>query len=203
MWEAPSVIVANPKVPAKSLKELQSFARTQTNPITFSTAGTGSTGHFVAEMLKSSRAVPTTIIPYKSGSEASTAVIAGEVTAASEASAAVLQYINSGKMQPIAVTSDKRLALLPQVPTTAESGFPGVRITHWGGMYAPRGTPPAIVERMVSETRRVLESAEMKNKLASLGYDTLPVGVKPFEDFIRTEKSRLAKIVRDSKMETQ
>ncbi len=203
LWDAPSVIVVNPKVPAKSLKELQAFARAQASPITYSTAGTSSTGHFVAEMLKASLAVPTTIIPYKSGSEASAAVIAGDVTAASEASVAMLPYVASGKVRALAVTSEMRLPLLPDVPTTAESGFADMRITHWGGLYAPRGTPSAILERIASETKRFLEAEATKKKLASLGYSTMTPGAKPFHEFIRTETARLGRIVRDSKMESQ
>ncbi|WP_249292366.1 tripartite tricarboxylate transporter substrate binding protein, partial [Achromobacter ruhlandii] len=138
----PSVIVANPSNPAKDLKDFVERAKqAKTDRITFSTAGNGSTPHFVAEMVKEATGLPVEPIAYKSGSEGVTAVIGKQVDATSEASIVTLPLVQSGKLKALATTWDKRMASAPDIPTTAELGFPAIRIGHWAGLYAPAGTP--------------------------------------------------------------
>src|SRR6185436_11234498 len=124
-----------------------------------------STPHFVAEMLKEAGVDNITIVPYKSGGEGVTAVLAGNVNATSEASIVVLPQIRAGKLKAIATTYETRISAEKNIPTTKESGFPGVKIGHWAGLFAPRDTPKAIVDRMNAELLATVKSKEFADKL--------------------------------------
>lgn len=198
----PSVIVINPSSPIKNLKDLQAYARTRPGGITFGTAGAGSTGHFVAEMLKSALGVPVTVVHYKSGSESVAAIIGGQIDLASEAPVAVQGYLRSGRLRGLAVTNDKRLASLPDVATTAEQGFAAILMQHWGGIFAPRGTPPAVLDRIAAAWNAgFLADAKLRSEFEANGsYQTGGGTRAEFEQFLRSEKQRLGRIVADSKM---
>src|SRR3974390_649980 len=172
---APSVIVVNPAVPAASLKEFIDWSKTQgARGVNWATAGTGSTPHFVAEMLKQAGAGILNLVPYKSGNEGMTAVLTGNVSATSEASIVVLPQVKSGKLRALATTYDTRITAYPSIPTTKEAGYPSVNIGHWAGLFAPRGTPQAVLERMNIELRSVVQSEEFGNKLIPQGIEPAP-----------------------------
>src|SRR5258708_18013919 len=143
---APSVIVVHPSIPASNMKEFIAWAKNQgANGVNWSTAGSASTPHFVAEMLKEAGVKNLTIIPYKSGSEGVMAVISNNVPATSEASIVVLPQIKGGKLKAIATTYETRITAAPEIPTTKESGYPGGKIGPWAGLFAPNGSPPPIL----------------------------------------------------------
>jgi tripartite-type tricarboxylate transporter receptor subunit TctC len=195
----PSVLLAN-ATGAKTILELQTLGRNRNN-LNFGTAGQGSTGHFVAEMLRGSLGVPVTVVHYKSGSEVVTALIGGQIDAASEAAVAAQSYVRSGKLNALAITADTRLKLLPQVPTTAEQGFADIQIQHWGGLFAPRGTPLAVLDRLHAAMQQAMRQDEtLRNQLAGGGYEPLLGSRAEFENRLNAERSKLAKIVADSKM---
>ena len=198
---APSVIVVNPEVPANNLKEFVAWAKTQPNGISWSTAGTASTPHFVAEMLKEAGVSNIVIVPYKSGSEGVTAVMAGNTVATSEASIVVLPQIRGGKLKALATTYDTRISAENSIPTTKESGFPGVKIGHWAGLHAPRGTPKQIVEKMSAELLAVVKSKDFHDKLAPQGIEPAPYTLPAYVAFINAERERLGKIARAAKMQ--
>src|SRR5258706_8775813 len=144
---APSVIVVNPGVPANTMNEFVAWAKGQgASGVTWATAGTASTPHFVAEMLKESGATNISIVPYKSGNEGMTSVMSGNVNATSEASVVVIPQVKAGKLKAIATTYDTRITSYKDIPTTKEQGFPGVKIGHWAGLFAPKDTPKPILE---------------------------------------------------------
>ena len=198
---APSVIVVHPSVPAKNLKEFIAWGKTQPNGVSWATAGTASTPHFVAEMLKEAGLANLTVVPYKSGSESVTAVISGNVSATSEASIVVLPQIRAGKLKAIANTYDKRMSAVPELMTTTEAGFPGVKIGHWAGLFAPRGTPDAIVERMNAELLAVVKSKDFQDKLVPSGIEPAPYTLAAYTAFLNAERERLGRIARNSKMQ--
>lgn len=199
MNTTPSVLMSNaPGV--KSLKDLQALGRAK-GGLNFGTAGLGSTGHFVAEMLRDALGVNATIVHYKSGSEVVNALIGGQIDAAAEAAVAARTYVGSGKVAGLGVTSDTRSALLPEVPTTAEQGFGGIRMQHWGGLFAPRGTPPAVIDRLHAAMQAAMrDDATLRSQLASNGYEALLGSRADFERRLQDERQRLAKIVAESKM---
>ena len=199
---APSVIVVNPSIPANNMKELISWAKNQgANGVTWSTAGTASTPHFVAEMLKESGVNNITIVPYKSGSEGVTAVISGNVNATSEASIVVLPQIRAGKLKAIATTYDTRISAEKSIPTTKESGYPGVKIGHWAGLFAPKDTPKPILEKMNAELLAVVKSREFHDKLVPQGIEPAPYSLPAYVAFINAERDRLGKIAKTAKMQ--
>ncbi len=134
---SPSVIVASPSLPVNNLKELIEYSKKQSGGVNFATAGSGSTPHFVEEMLKE-KGASLTPVPYKSGSESITAVMGGQVAATSEASVVVLPHIKAGKLKALGATWDKRMSAAPNISTTADQGMPEVRIGHWAASSRPR-----------------------------------------------------------------
>jgi tripartite-type tricarboxylate transporter receptor subunit TctC len=197
---APSVIVVNPKVPAKNLKEFVAWAKTQGGGINWATAGGGSTPHFVAEMLRD-YGVNITIIPYKSGSEGMTAVLAGNVDATSEASIVVLPQVKAGKLSALATTYSKRISAYDTLSTAQEQGFGGVLIGHWAGLFAPKGTPPAIVDRMSKELEAAVRSAEFRDKMVPSGIEPEPGTTASFVAFVNAERERLRALAKKANMQ--
>lgn len=198
---APSVIVVNPSLPANNLKEFVAWAKAQGDkPLNWATAGSGSTPHFVAEMLKESGITNITIIPYKSGGDSVTSVLGGNVTATSEASIVVLPQIKAGKLKPIATTYEKRISAYPSLPTAIEQGFPIVNIGHWAGLFAPAGTPPAILERMNTELRATVQSKEFRDAMIPNGVEPVPYTLPEFVAFIARERDRLGKLAKNANM---
>jgi tripartite-type tricarboxylate transporter receptor subunit TctC len=198
---APSVIVVNPSVPASNLKEFVDWAKKQPTGINWATAGTASTPHFVAEMLKEAGVANINIIPYKSGNEGVTAVMAGNVQATSEASIVVIPQIKAGKVKAIATTYETRITAAPEIPTTKDAGFPGVQIGHWAGLFAPRGTPQPIVERMNAELLAAVKSKEFHDRLVPSGIEPAPYSLDGYVAFITAERDRLGRIAKRANMQ--
>jgi len=197
---APSVIVVHPSVPANNLKEFVAWARTQPGGINWATAGGGSTPHFVAEMLRDA-GMNITIIPYKSGSEGMTAVLSNNVHATSEASIVVLPQVKAGKLKAIATTYSKRISSYDALPTAQEQGFAGVPIGHWAGLFAPKGTPPAIIERMSKELEAAVRSADFRDKMLPSGIEPEPGTTASFIAFINAERERLRTLAKKANMQ--
>jgi len=199
---APSVIVVNPGVPANNLKEFVAWAKAQgSKGVNWSTAGVASTPHFVAEMLKDAGVDNLTIVPFKSGGEGVTAVIAGNTQATSEASIVVIPQIKAGKLKAIADTYETRITAYNTIPTTKEQGYPGVSIGHWAGLYAPKGTPPAILDRMAAELLAVVKSKEFADKLVPQGIEPAPLTKAGYMAFLTAERERLGKIAKKANMQ--
>ena len=198
---APSVIVVNPKVPASNMKEFVAYAKSKgADGITFATAGSGTTPHFVAEMIKDATGANFTIVPYKSGSEGMTAVLAGNVDGTSEASIVVIPQIKAGKLKAIATTYTKRISAYPSIPTTAEQGFPTVQISHWAGLFAPKGTPQPILDRMNAALQEGMKSKEIVDKLVPQGIEPAAGPLPQFVQFTTTEHDRLGALIKKAGM---
>ena len=197
---APSVIAVNPSVPASNLKEFVAWAKTRPGGVDWATAGGGSTPHFVAEMLREA-GVNIVIVPYKSGSEGVTAVVVEQRSATSEASIVVLPQVKGGKLKAIATTYSKRITAYDTLPTAIEQGFPGIQIGHWAGLFAPKGTPPAIVERMSKELEAAVRSAEFRDRMVPSGIEPEPGTTAAFVTFIAAERERLGKLAKKANMQ--
>jgi tripartite-type tricarboxylate transporter receptor subunit TctC len=195
---SPSVIVVPQDSPIKDLKGLVEASKKK--PLAFSTAGTGSTPHFVAEMLKLKGGARLDIIPYKSGSEGIVAVIGKQVDATSEASPVVLPQIKGGKLRPLASTWSRRVAALQDVPTAEELGFKDLVIGHWAGLFAPKGTPDAILDKMNAAVNKALKSTELRAKLIPQGIDPQGGSREDFRRFLAQERSRLGPVAKAADM---
>jgi tripartite-type tricarboxylate transporter receptor subunit TctC len=199
---APSVIVVHPSIPASNVKEFIAWAKSQGDKgVNWATAGTASTPHFVAEMLKEAGVTNINIIPYKSGSESVMAVISDNVAGTSEASIVVLPLIQAGKLKAIATTYDTRISSYKSISTTKEQGYPGVKIGHWAGLYAPKGTPQPIIDRMNAELLAVVKSKDFADKLVPQGIEPAPYTLAAYNAFLNAERERLGKIVKSAKMQ--
>ena len=192
---APSTIIVHPSVPANNMAEFIAWAKAQGGKgVNWSTAGNGSTPEFVAEMIKEATGVSFTIVPYKSGGDGVNAVLANNVSATSEASIVVIPKIKAGLLKAIATTYTKRISAYPSISTTTEQGFPTVQIGHWAGLYAPRGTPEPIIQRMNAALQEALKSEEVRGKLIPTGIEPAGGSVADFVAFTKTERQRLSEL---------
>ena len=191
---APSVIIVNPSVPANNVQEFVAWAKAQNGKMTWSTAGNGSTPEFVGEMIMEAIGAKFNVVPYKSGGDSVNAVLKNEVSATSEASIVVVPQIKAGLLKGIATTYTKRISSYPSIPTTAEQGFPSVQIGHWAGLYAPRGTPDDIVEKMSEALQDALKNPDVAEKLTRTGIEPAPGSVADFVAFTKNERQRLSEL---------
>jgi len=196
--EQVSALVLHPSLPASSVKELIAFAQAQPGKLNFSSAAHGSTGHLAVELFKQLAKVDMRHVPYKGSGPAAIAVIAGEVQLMITNVLTVLPHIQSGKMKAIAVTSRERSGALPQLPTIAEAGVPGYEAMGWNGVFAPVRTPRAIVARLNADIVKVLNMAEVRERLATMG--STPVGGTPeqFGAYVKLEIARWGRVIRDN-----
>lgn len=177
--EAPYVLVVNSNVPAKSLRELVDLAKAQPGKLNFASGGAGSGPHIAGELLKSVAGVDMTHVPYKGSGPAVADLLGGQVDVLITAAPTVSAQMGSGRMRPLAVAHGKRLSSLPNVPTSAEAGFPEFRIANWFGLAAPKGTPPDVINYLHAELQKVLKTPELRDKLVAAGAE--PVAMTPAE----------------------
>lgn len=195
---APNMLCATAGLPAKSVQELVKLAKTAPQKLNYSSFGEGSSSHLIAEMFKRQAGIEMVHVPYKGGALALTAVIGGEVHMTFSNFSVALPHVKSGKVRGVAVTSAKRAAALPEVPTVAESGLPGFEATAWVGIVAPRGTPRAIVQQVNADIRAELADKDTRAQLAGQGLD--PAGGTPeaLGQHIRAEIERWRRVIREA-----
>ena len=196
----PLVMGAYGGLPANNLKEFIALARSQPGKLNYASTGLGSMNHLLAENLKSLAGIDVLHVPYKGGGPAIQAMLTGEVAFCFLSYAAQKGQMQAGKLKPLAVTGARRMADLPDVPTVAESGFPGFEAYSWIGIFAPAGTSDAVIKRLHQDFTATLQDPEVKNKLVAAGFE--PVGSTPQElgQFVRREYDKWAKFVKDAKI---
>ncbi|ARP81659.1 Twin-arginine translocation pathway signal [Bordetella genomosp. 8] len=196
---APSVVVAPANSPYSTLKEFVEASK-QGHGLHFATAGTGSTPHFVEGILATTYGAKLDLIPYKSGSESVTAVIGNQVDATSEASIVVLPMIRSGKLKALACTWSERIKAYPELSTAAEQGFPEIKIAHWAGVHAPKGTPDAILDKVASAVDAAMKDPANVKRLTELGIEPVGGTRADFVKFCDEERARLGAVVKATGM---
>jgi tripartite-type tricarboxylate transporter receptor subunit TctC len=196
----PQLVVVNPSVPAKNLKEFIAYAKANPGKLNFGSAGVGSQVHMAAESFVDAAGIEATHVPYKGEGPSLSDLVAGSIDMMVANIAAAAPFANSGRLRALAVTSSKRSPLLPDVPTVAESGLPGFENTGWFGFVVPAGTPAAIVSKVHGDTVKVLDKTEMKARLYVQGMT--PVGNSPsdFARAIEQESAHWAKVVQRRKL---
>jgi tripartite-type tricarboxylate transporter receptor subunit TctC len=197
---SPSIIVAPPNATYSNLKEFVEASKKSPDGFNFATAGTGSTPHFVAEILKSKYGAKLQVVPYKSGNESATAIMAGQVQATSEASIVSLPKITGGKMKALANTWTTRISSYSQLSTATEQGFPEVKIAHWAGVHAPAGVAPEIMDKVAAAVDAAMKTPEIANRLKASGIEPIGGTRASFNQFVGEEKARLAAVVKVSGM---
>jgi tripartite-type tricarboxylate transporter receptor subunit TctC len=192
------VLDVHPSVPAKSVKELVALARAQSGRLNFGSSGQGATAHLATELFMSLTRVKMTHVPYKGAAPAMNGVIAGEVDVLFDSMPTTLPHARSGRIRPLAVTSLQRSTLLPQLPTLDEAGVKGYELVNWFGIFAPAGTPRAIVERLNSAINTATQRPEMKERLISQGVEPLSGTPEDLAAYLRRELDKYGKIIRES-----
>jgi tripartite-type tricarboxylate transporter receptor subunit TctC len=197
---APSIIVVANNSPFKNLKEFVEHSKSSQGAH-FATAGTGSTPHFVAELLNTRYGAKLIPVPYKSGAESSTAVMGGQVAGTSEASIVALPHIKAGgKFKALATTWTQRLSVYPELPTAVEQGFPELQIAHWAGLHAPTGVPAEIMDKLAAAVDAGMKSQVIADRLKSMGIEPMGGTRAQFNTFVDAERTRLGNIVKASNM---
>lgn len=196
---APSVILVPPNSPYKDLKEFIAASKVGSG-FHWATAGTGSTPHFVQGVLQTRYGARLDVVPYKSGSESITAVLGNQVDATSEASNVALPYLKSGKLKALANTWTAHIAAYPDLATATEQGFPELRIAHWAGIHAPRGTPEAILDKMNAAIDAAMKTQTVVDRLRSTGIEPVGGTRASFAEFVKAERARLGAIVKATGM---
>lgn len=195
---SPHLFCVHPSVPAANVNAVIALAKSQPGKLNFATAGQTTAPHWAGILLASRYGIEWTYIPGKGGAQAVLDVASGQADVLFNGMLATLPFVKSGRLKLIAITSAKRNAALPDTPTFAEAGVPDFVTGSWQGILAPGRTPPEIVAKIQAETHRVLFTPEVKEKLAGQGADAL--GTTPAEtvEFMRRERERMVKLIRDS-----
>lgn len=188
----------NPKVSAKSVAELVALAKARPGGLNYASGGIGSPLHLSAELLKNRAGVNIVHVAYKGGVPAVTAVLTGEAQLVFGSFAASLPHVKAGRLRALAVTGPKRSALLPDLPTMEESGFPGFVVLTWNGLDAPAGTPAAVVRRLQAETIKILRRPEVVALMAKIGYEATGTTSAEYDHIRRAESAMWAKLIRDA-----
>ena len=194
----PNVLVVHPSVPAKSVAELVAYAKANPGKLNFASSGSGTSIHLSGELFKTSAGVQMTHVPYKGSAPALTDLMGGQVQLMFDNLPSALPHIKAGKLRALAVTSTVRAPTLPDVPTIAESGFPGFEASSWFGLLAPAGTKPEVVAKLNAEVRKWLETPEAREKLASQGANAAGGTPEDFARHIAAETAKWARVVKES-----
>jgi tripartite-type tricarboxylate transporter receptor subunit TctC len=193
-----AIAVVNPALPVNSIGELSQYAKKNPGKVTFASAGNGTTSHLAGELFKSMTGIDIVHVPYKGGAPAITDLIGGQVSMMIEVMPNAYQHVKAGKIRALAVTTAQRSAVAPDIPTIAESGVPGFEVSAWDGIWAPAGTPPAIVDRLNDAIRASLEDPPIREALFQRGAEPVPGTPAALGAHVVAEAARWAKVVRDS-----
>lgn len=196
--DVPLVLVVNNASPVKTVQDLIAYARREGGALNFGSAGNASAQHLAGESFKLAAKVPMQHVPYKGSAPALTDLMGGQIQLMFDSMPSAMPFIKSGKLRAVAVTTPRRASALPDIPTVAESGLPGFDISTWYGLWAPRGTPPAVVEKLAAHAAAALKRPDVRQQYADMGAE--PVGSSP-ADFARynaAEGRKWAEIVRRS-----
>ena len=194
----PNLLVANPKQPFKNVKELIAYAKANPGTLNFGSSGSGSSIHLSGELFKSMAKVDMQHVPYKGSAPAVTDLLGNQIAIMFDNMPSAIQHVRSGKLVPLAVTTAKRSPELPDVPTIAEAGVPGYEATSWFGLFAPAGTPPAVVAKLNTAIVKVLAKADVKKKINEQGAEVYSETPEQFSAFIQKEAVKWGKVVRES-----
>ena len=191
-----NVLALHPSVPANSVKELIALAKQRS--LSAGSSGIGATGHLSIELFNLLAGVKLVHVPYKGGGPAMTDLVGGQVDLVFATTASAGPQMKGGRIKGIAVTTARRSALMPELPPVAEAGVPGFEVNNWYGLVAPAKTPRAIIDRLNAEVTQVLNSADVKSTLYGQGLDPAPGTPEQFGGYIRSERIKWAKVIRES-----
>ncbi|HEX3501978.1 MAG TPA: tripartite tricarboxylate transporter substrate binding protein [Xanthobacteraceae bacterium] len=190
LHKLPLLLIVNPSVPAKNLTELIDYAKHNPGAISFASAGVGSASHLAGELFKEQANIDILHVPYKGGGAAVTDLISGRVQMMIETIPNALPLVRNGQMRAIGVTTKERSKLAPDITSLAESGLPDFDISAWTGLFAPAGTPPAIVDRLNAETQKIAGDKDYVARIEAMGTDVSSSGPQAFGKFVGDDVNR-------------
>lgn len=190
------VLVVNPYLPARSVKELVALGKSRPGDLVYGSFGVGNMTHLAGELLRLEAGLKMTHIPYKGETPALTELIGGQIVLAFATSAGASGHIRSGRLRLLATGGEKRASAYPDTPTMIEAGFPKVVVTGWAGFLAPAGTPPEIVQKVQRDTAQHLRAPELRERLSALGAEPVGGTSDEFAAFLRAETEKWSRVVR-------
>lgn len=194
----PMVLVVNPQLPARSVKEFVDLAKTRSGALNYSSSGTGTITHLASAMMSTQTGIQTQHIPYKGSAPGLVDLASGQTQFMIDTINTVLPYVRDSRLRGLAVTSAKRSPLLPDLPTLAEAGISGFEAAAWQGIVVPTGTPNEIVQKLNAEVNKALMHPDIRSRLAAQGADILGGTPAEYAAYLRSEMPRWAKAVKDS-----
>ena len=195
---ASHILVVHPSLPVRTVKELIALAKAKPGQLTFASSGIGNATHLTGELFKVTANVDMVHVPYKSGGLAMSDLVGGQVSFSFASMPSALPHVRSGRLRAVAVGAGKRSPAIPELPTVAESGLPGFASEDWQGILAPARIPSEIIIKLNAELRRVLELADIKEKLLVAGFEARTSTPEWFGDFIKAEAVKWAKVVKEA-----
>ena len=197
----PSILAVNNEVPAKTVAELFTLAKAQPGKLSFASPGVGTPQHIAGELLKNLAGVDMVHVPYRGA--ILTDVIGGRVTMTLQNMGVILPIIRDGKLRALAVTSLRRSPIISELPTLAESGFPGFEVISWFGLLAPTATPVVIIDKVHAELERIVANADMRERIAQLGLEASVNSPEEFAVVIKTDTAKWAKVIRAANIKAE
>lgn len=198
LLRVPLVLVANPNVPAKNLKELIAHIQSKKGAFSFASSGNGTPQHLTGELFNSVQKLEMVHVPYKGSAPAISDLLGGHIPIMFDSTIAIMPHIKSGKVRPIAISGNKRSPLLPDVPTFAEAGIPQIESYAWYGLFAPAKTPKAVINKINAETIKFMKSPEFAKIRAETGSELLADTPENFTKFVQAESAKWSKVAKDS-----
>ncbi len=195
---APNLLVIHPSVPARSVKELIALAKARPGQLQYASPGAGTVQHLAAELFKLQAKVDILHVPYKGSGQSIVDLVAGQVHIDFDSIPPVINHVKQGKLRALAVTSEKRFSLLPDIPTVNEGGVSGFDMSTWWGLMAPAAVSKDIITRLHAETINVLKQPDVKERIANVGAETVGSSSEEFANFIRSERVKYARIVKEA-----
>jgi tripartite-type tricarboxylate transporter receptor subunit TctC len=195
---APNVLIASPTLPAASVRELVALARARPGGYTFASSGTGTITHLIGEAFNAAAGIKAVHAPYKTGVQAVPDVVSGQVAWLFDSIVWSLPQIRAGKLKGLAITSRERSPLAPDMPTVAEAGLPGFEGVTWFGLVAPAAVPREVLARLNAEVNRLLQTQDMRDKLAAQGAEAAGGSAEEFGKLVREDAARWGRVIRDA-----
>ena len=192
---SPTVLTVNTGLPFQSLGDLISFAKANPGKLTYGSSGIGSVAHISAEMLRASTGIELVHVPYKSAAQAYPDMISGSVSMVFDALPSAIQHIRSAKARPLAMMSDRRASLLPELPTFAEAGYPEATLRLWVGLHGPANLPAPIVQKLNETAARAVAASDVRERFTAVGADAYSASSREFAELVRGDVQRLGKMM--------
>lgn len=203
LLSAPQVLVVRPSLPVKSLKELVAYAKANPNKLNYASSGNGSLQHVSTELLNQMAGIQITHVPYKGTGPAMTDLLGGNVDMTITTPPPLMGHIAAGKLRPLVVTSKSRLESLKDVPSAPEAGYPDLDVSSWFAMYAPAGTPKAVVDKLTAEIEKIMKTEAFRKKAEELGAEAKYMNPQQLDQYQKAELQRWAKVIKSANIHAE